>query len=148
MNEPMTPDPIPAIRQRVEKATPGPWEATHGGGNRCDGISTLFHTHELHEKCWDFPNCPGGREIVTTDGGYYGPNWADAEFIAHAREDIPALLAAWDTQQTALRRLVEQLDARAEAAFVEKMPQKEGWYLAYRWASMQLAALLPPQAEP
>jgi hypothetical protein len=73
---------IAQIQERAEKATKGPWVAKPGDfGNedRCGGIAV-----EGAKSFYD--------EIVTTDSGYYGPKWPDAEFIAHAREDIPYLL--------------------------------------------------------
>lgn len=38
--------------------------------------------------------CPGQEKeyIVQTDGGVYGPDWDTAQFISHARADIPWLL--------------------------------------------------------
>lgn len=87
------------IRARCEKATPGPWVAkrtTDREEVRCDGIAPACHNHE-GDNCYDydrpgFTACPATNEIVTTDSGYYGPSMDDAEFIAHAREDIPYLL--------------------------------------------------------
>ena len=96
MTEPMTPDPIPAIRQRVEKA--------HGG------------------KPYDI-----------------------ADRNEHAADDLDALLAAWDTQQTALRRLVEEMDIRAAA--LDQNCDREAEHELALWRS-KVAALLPPQAEP
>jgi len=104
----MTPDPIPAIRQRVEKA--------HGG------------------KPYDI-----------------------ADRNEHAADDLDALLAAWDTQQTALRRLVEHL--RQVARETNEQAQHRGYtelhraefagrVLALGVAANEIAALLPPQAEP
>ena len=90
-----------AIRQREQQATKGPWEAKPTDDGRCDGISPDYHDHDPALSCWDAESytCPASREIVTTDSGYYGPKWSDAEFIAHAREDIPYLLSVIDTLQ-------------------------------------------------
>lgn len=57
---------IEAIRKRAEMATEGPWQK--------DGAI------DIHS--------PNGTEVAAAWGGY-----ADQEFIAHAREDIPKLLA-------------------------------------------------------
>lgn len=54
-----------AIKERAAKATPGPWYH-----NRHNEIST-----------------PNGARLAQTVTGL------DAEFIAHAREDVPALVA-------------------------------------------------------
>ena len=57
---------IEAIRKRAEMATEGPWQK--------DGAI------DIHS--------PDGTEVAAAWGGY-----ADQEFIAHARQDIPKLLA-------------------------------------------------------
>ncbi|MDQ9094253.1 MULTISPECIES: hypothetical protein [Bacillus] len=68
----MTKDDLEAIRQRAEAATEGYWGADDsewpGNGN----LRYWINTH------WD-----GVAAAVTKE---------DAEFIAHARQDIPALL--------------------------------------------------------
>lgn len=70
----MTPETLAAIKARCEAATPGPWKA--------DGCELYVH----HSREWvgetlrpDDPRAP-----------------RDAEFIAHAREDVPALVDALD----------------------------------------------------
>lgn len=72
-----------AIEARECKATLGPW------------------TWEKDENLWshglgirDYDNDEDNRQpIVQTDGGHYGPNADDAEFIAAARTDVSALVA-------------------------------------------------------
>ena len=54
----------------------------------------------------------GGGYVVNPDLGYVNDP-ADAEFIAHAREDVPALLSEVDR----LRRLVERLEAIAREPY-------------------------------
>jgi hypothetical protein len=68
----MTPD-LEQIKQRAEAATPGPWTSFDG------------RSHIIHEEDGFIAICQY-RPL---------PN-ANAEFIAHAREDIPALLAVID----------------------------------------------------
>lgn len=85
------------IKARERAATKGPWKAKKTADGRCDGIVPDYHNH-AGEDCYDyarddFKMCPATDEIVTTDSGVYGPSWPDAEFIAHARTDIPALIA-------------------------------------------------------
>jgi hypothetical protein len=65
---------LEAIRQRVEKATPGPWKYSEGVGS--------YPATILSEK----------GEVVAAGDEYYGMTENDANFIAHARTDIPALL--------------------------------------------------------
>ena len=67
---------IEAIRKRAEMATEGPWQK--------DGAI------DIHS--------PNGTEVAAAWGGY-----ADQEFIAHAREDIPKLLAEIER----LRKIIE-----------------------------------------
>lgn len=72
-------DRLDEIRERCEAATPGPW-----------------FSHESHNWHKDPPKeyfiiTRGMREVVAS--------WvetSDAQFIAHAREDIPWLLAMLD----------------------------------------------------
>jgi len=46
--------------------------------------------------------------LVETDAGHYGPTMPDAQFIAAARTDVPALLAYIDE----LEREIAELKAR------------------------------------
>lgn len=63
-----------AIRARVEAATEGPWVQ-----NGCNGIHTAI-----------------GSCVALTYRHDDGQRKADAEFIAHTRQDIPDLLAVID----------------------------------------------------
>lgn len=92
-----------AIRQRAEKATKGPWTAENaetredGSPGNAWGVVSPDFIVILH----DFV-----RNV-------------DAEFIAHAREDIPALLAALDVleaERDRLRVMTDRWDDRAEDA--------------------------------
>lgn len=72
-------------RERAAKA--GPWfahptdlESREGEPPRCDGISA-----EKHPPIVDY--------IVQTDSGVYPPDLPTATFIAHARADVPDLIA-------------------------------------------------------
>lgn len=71
------------IKARAEAATEGPWE----------------HVRDSNEHLADCP--PTYESLVTADNGYVAVlDWGntstspDAEFIAHARTDVPALVAA------------------------------------------------------
>lgn len=70
----MTPEQLAEIKARVDAATGGKWfyngEGIVGGG----GLEWVAQTFSKRET--DFPN-----------------HEANGEFIAHARQDIPALLA-------------------------------------------------------
>jgi hypothetical protein len=73
----MTDEELTGIEARANAATPGPWEAQHS-----------------YDDCWWL----GGPEANGPDMLPQG----DAEFIAHARADVPALVAE-------VRRLREAL---------------------------------------
>lgn len=79
----MTPD-LDAIRARAEAAiSTGPWEARHEHDEYGDWLGVdIVHTYRNERVCW--PN----QILAATN---LSPE--DAEFIAHARTDIPALLA-------------------------------------------------------
>ena len=80
---------LAAIRQRVEKATDGPW-------------NTGFD----YEKNDPIVLAPGYIEH-TIDYTLTEHGKADAEFIAHAREDIPALLDEIDRLNATIQRVRE-----------------------------------------
>jgi len=72
---------LAAIQARADAATKGPWTAYH----RCSGC-----TGEDDECCGIGPEITGPPNRVNKGQFERG---ADASFIAHAREDVPALLA-------------------------------------------------------
>ena len=93
---------IAAIRQRAEQATPGPWrtreEATPSG---------QLTWHGVGER---------GRLYVANTVEGLDEEAANAEFIAHARKDIPFLLKQIDARESALRALVAQWKQEAVIA--------------------------------
>ena len=77
-------DRIAEIRARLEAATPGPWEAV---------------------KWEDYDHMNGYVETWDVEGPDHdgdGNGQQDAEFIAHARDDVPFLLAEIERLSTAL----------------------------------------------
>ena len=71
---------VDEIRARAEAATRGPWSAIEGPGEHwyvCDEGESI-------------------ASISANDGSNEDQRQPDAEFIAHAREDIPWLLAELD----------------------------------------------------
>jgi len=73
MNDPLTTDEIEAIKARYEQATAGPWKS-------------------FIEKRDEF----SGSDFIQTEGEdiyLTGATDADHDFIAHARQDIPRLIA-------------------------------------------------------
>ena len=79
-----------AIEERVDRATPGPW---HTPGPDAIAQWEIFDDEwtVASAKAYDhddpLSNRPGAR-----GPGYIDPD-ANADFIAHAREDVPALVA-------------------------------------------------------
>jgi hypothetical protein len=74
------------IRERAEKATPGPWNGEAGEVWRRDDGPFL--------------------QWISTEDGWEKPyeeerRWADSEFIGGAREDVPWLLSRLNTERTA-----------------------------------------------
>ena len=145
MTTDLPPD-IAAIKARADAATPGPW-------------------HDEHTDPW---GC-----VLSGDYGWIAPRgWpqydvdteqgkADAEFIAHARTDVPALLAALDAAQqreaefhatlaadgfvavtTAEHDELERLRAQVadmQATLVELKPSLEGeWQYGVRFPGSPL----------
>lgn len=108
----MNDDELDAIRARAEAATEGPWEVAH----RAD-LDWLSQSHLVDSSDHE----PGSN---VRPEGETDPRWSsvwpcrnahhDAEFIAHAREDVPALLDEIDRLAAALDR-VRALDADAVA---------------------------------
>jgi hypothetical protein len=134
-------DRVRAIKEREQKATKGPWlvRRRHASADRCDGIEAhIGHTHPPEQSCWDVDECPGqeAEMIVQTDGGFYGPNADDADFIAHARADIPYLLS-----------LVEELKGQGAAQekeinrltgmWAERADESEGWQSKFNAAEAE-----------
>ncbi len=84
-----------AIRARADAATPGPWTAVRRNNDGRDQWSIAPTDDPYHEAdreacaalgtCW-IAHTPNGK-------GRRPPHPANAQFIAHARADIPALLA-------------------------------------------------------
>jgi hypothetical protein len=77
-----------AIKERAEKATPGPWVKTFAAGIEivCD-----FET-----------------KIISDYSGVI--RYSDAEFIDHAREDIPKLVAEVERLKSAITEAISDIE--------------------------------------
>lgn len=104
------------IEGRCDAATKGPWRVTR------TGVSDFAHDFsyieadgtEFIEVAWKWPEagvCEARAERTGHANGVCG-TMPDAQFIAHAREDIPALLAE-------VKRLRMELDRARDAALEE-----------------------------
>lgn len=72
-------DRLDEIEARAEAATPGPWE---------------WHPYMSSGATLAKPNHPGHEVNILKTTDDWPPVADDAEFIAHARTDVPALVAA------------------------------------------------------
>lgn len=87
----MTPDQLAQIQRRADAATEGPWHSFGTGPRGGD-----------HWYVIGADNVSLAWGIASRDGENEAQRGPDAEFIAHARTDIPGLLAAVrDAQQSA-----------------------------------------------
>ena len=94
---------LDAIKARAEAATAGPWEADDSDA---DGVNVGWYVWSDFDETTVAPHL----------------DHDDAEFIAHAREDVPALIAeverlraGREIEQTMLRNAATRLAERDEA---------------------------------
>ena len=85
MTDPMTPEELKACRERAEAATPGPWEMSR----RDDVMGGFDYFVEAGPLCV----AVAAEDARPTRG--MGAK-RDAAFIAHARQDVPRMLATID----------------------------------------------------
>ncbi len=93
---------LAAIAERCEKATPGPWVAGRPDmATIVDGIDSKWIYGPKGET--------ESSEYLAVASGHIDGPWervmANAEFIAHSREDVPALLAHVARLESELSRL-------------------------------------------
>jgi len=117
-----------AIEARANAATPGPWK------KRWDGNTLLVES--VHNDHWRELICETGDSSDHTD---------NTVFIAHAREDVPALLAHIRELQEAMRwrRVEEELPGNDETmdlvVYVElsdgtgQQARRIGWFDGVVW---------------
>ncbi|MFJ4974148.1 hypothetical protein ACIP6X_02155 [Streptomyces coeruleorubidus] len=92
--QPLDDTQLAEIGARVEKATPGPWSAHEDWPGRVFSDGNPNYLHIARTTGWNAE--------------------ANEEFIAHAREDVPALLVEVERLKTQLAQ------AREDAAFMER----------------------------
>jgi hypothetical protein len=88
---------IKEIKAREQDATPGPWKHVE-----TDDYSEIYDS-----KSW-------GKSLRPL--ALVGSNIADADFIAHAREDIPVLLAEVERLQSENDTLKKALEMSVKSA--------------------------------
>ena len=104
---------LDAIEARANAATPGPWD-----GDTCDGISQ----HWTREKPWLDVLVMEGSDSWGGCNHRISVSEADAEFIAQAREDVPALVKRvreLDKEVEGKDRLIDKLIDERDALVAE-----------------------------
>lgn len=117
MNQ-LTSEELQAIRARAERASKGRW-SVNVSVDYCD-------------------NCKNGYEIVQSEL-FLAPivaelrNREDAEFIAHAREDIPKLLAEIERLRAGIERAINETSCDDTWDYLNRLLEgKETTDLPYR----------------
>lgn len=93
------------IEERVSKATPGPWRAV------CEA------TAEETACGRDVYSLTGPEWVEEGDYSFFGEH--DAQFIAHARDDVPWLLSLLREREEEIRRLRTLLERARIGAWHE-----------------------------
>ncbi|MEY2354758.1 hypothetical protein [Lysinibacillus capsici] len=83
----MNQEQLNAVKERVAKATPGPWEIDRNSDD-CDFITDIWFNQD-------------GDHVEVHDKSVM-QSVLNAEFIAHSREDVPALVAEVERLREAL----------------------------------------------
>ncbi|MFE1205681.1 hypothetical protein ACFW5V_28755 [Streptomyces sp. NPDC058762] len=109
-SQPLTEQQLAAIQARADAATPGPWGTYRGLNARYTVQARPRTTRNGMENDGDIATLPTDR----TDADSY----ANARFLAHAREDVPALLAE-------IQRLTTERDAFADRVAELERPATE-----------------------
>lgn len=94
---------LEAIRRRAEAACPGPWQAYNGNEGSVDYGPLWAVANDAYHNPPTDDDTPWIAVHIETG------IQADMEFIAHARQDIPVLIAEVER----LRALLAELEQRA-----------------------------------
>lgn len=105
MNRPLTPERLAEIREREQAATPGPWTAHE------EWPGSVFHGGDTNLL-----------PIARTTGRMAEAN---ERFIAHAREDVPALLAELDRVRAERDAFADRVDTLTAVAKSNKRHVQE-----------------------
>ena len=76
---------LQTVRERLAKATPGPWAIVHEVPDEISGIYA------------------GKERIIETDSGFYPPRLADADLIAHSPTDLTRALDLLEAAQAVVK---------------------------------------------
>ena len=134
----MTEQELEAIRQRAEQATPGPWFwdtnrrhrsimlKAHQNGGTCIMDFTRWGMHSAQPRINDNSDLFGG--ILRTMEEYDKSELANpnADFIAHARQDIPDLLAEVKRLNEVNARLRAEIELMRKTVSIWEKNKSEG----------------------
>jgi len=129
----MNADQLAAIQARADAASEGPWDAARGAN--ADGTTyattyaekTEFLALSLNNNRYPLWLVASDSVIPAATGD--GPRAkANAEFIAHARTDVPALLALVREQAAKLDRLVELAESWKPPSENADLDDTQVWY--------------------
>ena len=117
----MTPVPVDpkeldleAVRSRVEAASVGPWKEGRHDLQSYDGVSGEPFTNVYGAEV-ERMHLGHARPFTIARALHDENNKSDAEFIAHARTDIPILIAEVERQAAEIERLGRHLKGEREA---------------------------------
>lgn len=121
----MTEKQLEEIKERCEAATPGPWRW------RYRTFLTECGEYEDHPSVSTVTDCTicdlGDSNSYCSDGNGIYDEDSDAEFIAYAREDIPALLEEIEKLKEEIKNLEKEYSWLAFALTHAKIvPHDEG----------------------
>lgn len=102
---------LDAIKVRCEAATPGPWFVDRGG--------------EFDDPYYSIPAVC--RDKYGDNSLMVGSDKATAEFIAHARTDVPALVDEVERLRAGLHRVMNVGDRAAVGAAYEALGGAAKW---------------------
>lgn len=98
----MNQEQLNAIKERVAKATPGPWKIDRNSDD-CDFITDIWFNQD-------------GDHVEVHDKSIF-QSVLNAKFIACARDDVPALVAEVERLQTELEKTEKCYEIIKKAAF-------------------------------
>nr|WSX25508.1 hypothetical protein OG690_38135 [Streptomyces tubercidicus] len=109
MNQPLTPERLTEIREREQEATKGPW------GTYYDGKGT--YTVQSGCRVSLATGFTSDGDIATLNGEHGdGQTYANADFIARAREDVHDLLAELDRVRAERDAFADRVDTLTTVA--------------------------------
>ncbi len=139
---------LDAIRKRCEAATPGPWEWS--GPTRNETARGLYRTYVHQVPGCGGDNIPPEKFYISIQSvGTAERDDADANFIANARTDIPALLDAYEAQAVRIQELEDAL-RKCDEYFTEYLSQVPDYTLRQhlrKEADNAVRAALKPKSE-